>query len=218
MKVRGFGHFFVPKSTYHRIFQFLFPFSYECIVGEHAGHFGNGARRFEVAHERKHHVAHLMFEHRPDHGWVSHHFIENGDHFLCRKIFLFFGAYLQNIESDRALGISRIEINYIVSALFGNMLQDVFYKVAVRINDANAFTVLNILYRQVFDKHGFTTTGFTNDIQMTTPVGTGHFYDGFFATINCATERDAFFRHVYRRRRFAGTQPVDMRRFGMRNR
>ena len=52
---------------------------------------------------------------------------------------------LQNIETDREVQIGRINEHDIVNAFRGNETQNLVNQIAVRIEDANAVTVLNVL-------------------------------------------------------------------------
>jgi hypothetical protein len=55
-------------------------------------------------------------------GRVGNQFVEDGNHFLGSKIFLFFSLNIYHIKTDRAFYIGRVEINYIFSAFFWYML------------------------------------------------------------------------------------------------
>ena len=148
VKVGSFGHFFFPEGADDRIFQFNQIFFDILVVGKHARNIYDRTRVIYIGHQGQHHIAHIVFKHRADH-FRREKFVKNGNHFLHREILLVFGFGFQHIEAHRPLPIGRIKYNHIVHPIFGNMSEDVFHQIAVRVHDTDAVSVLNVLNGQI---------------------------------------------------------------------
>ena len=84
---------------------------------------------------------------------------------------LVFGIHrFQRIERDRKVQISRIEINHVIDSVGGDIFQDFFHRIAVRIDKRHAVSVLDILNDHILDQSGFTHAGFSNDVHVPAPV------------------------------------------------
>ena len=100
---------------------------------------------------------------RPDLRENSHE--ARGDEMLVFRI-----IKLNDIEADMEFGIGRIEINYIFYPMIRNQMEYFFHKLAMRINYADAFAVLNILNNKIGEQYRLTCSRLTKNIHVLTPV------------------------------------------------
>ena len=77
---------------------------------------------------------------------------------------------LKKIESEWALYVGRIKINHVFVALGWHRREHIENVVAVRIDEANALAVFDVLLNQRFHKRSFTRTGLSNDVEVTETI------------------------------------------------
>ena len=74
---------------------------------------------------------------------------------------------LEHIEPQHAIGTRRVKIDYVISSFVRNTTHDVSDVGAMRINHAHTMTLLDILSNHILHQSGLTSTGLTDDVEMT---------------------------------------------------
>jgi hypothetical protein len=82
------------------------------------------------------------------------------------------GVALEKIQPDGCVFVGRIEVHHIIGAVRGNVVQQIGGKVAMGIDDRDAFTGLDILKDQIPQQRCLAGAGFAKDIQVMASVST----------------------------------------------
>jgi hypothetical protein len=100
----------------------------------------------------------------------GNNFIENRNHFLDGKIFLRILFDFKHVQAQAAAPCRMVQTKSHLGALFGNVLQNIFHKIAVRIDNTQTFAVADILNGHVFHEFGFTSAGAADYILVATAI------------------------------------------------
>lgn len=106
-------------------------------------------------------------------GDVAIKLFENGDDARGDQFFLRIILGFQNIEGIDVFGISGVKVATIIDAGGGDIVEDGRTKVAVGVDDGHPAAFADVVDGHVGDKSGFSGTGFTNNIGVTTAVFAG---------------------------------------------
>src|SRR3989344_4592487 len=74
--------------------------------------------------------------------------------------------FFEHVERDGIIKIERSEIEYILNALFRDILEQKISSFAVLVDKGQSFAVLNILHCHVLKQRRFTHTGFADNVDM----------------------------------------------------
>jgi len=75
---------------------------------------------------------------------------------------------IEEVETDDAVGVRGVKINHVVRSMAWNTAQDIFDKRAVRVNDCDAVSVLEVGENHIPHQRGLTDAGLAKDCQMLT--------------------------------------------------
>ncbi len=78
---------------------------------------------------------------------------------------------LHNVERDGIIHIKRSEIHHIADAMFGHIVKEEVGGLAVRVYEADAVAVADILNRHILKHRALTHAGLADDIGMARAVG-----------------------------------------------
>ena len=74
------------------------------------------------------------------------------------------------IDSDWERGVRRIVIDDFVRPFLWYEVQQIFYQIAVRINEGDAVAQAQVLYHHSLDERGLARSRFADDIQMMSAI------------------------------------------------
>ena len=75
-------------------------------------------------------------------------------------------GHFQHVEANGKVGVGRVEIDDVVDAARRDRGKNLLHQFAVRIHHRHAPAVADILDGEVFEHHGFTDAGFTDDVHV----------------------------------------------------
>ncbi len=76
----------------------------------------------------------------------------------------------KNIKTNMMVCIGGVKIYYVFYTMRRNSGEDCFYVFSVRVYHTNPITIFDVLNNHIKHQSGFTSTGFSENINMLTPV------------------------------------------------
>jgi len=82
------------------------------------------------------------------------------------------GHGVEEIQPNRVVEIGGVEIYDVIRSPGRDMVEKFIGQIAVRVDDADAFTGFDVLENQIPEKRRFASPGFSDHVDVLTPVGT----------------------------------------------
>ena len=192
----GFFRFFFPKVPDHRILALGQLVAPERGVRQNLGHFQKRGARLLVLHHQQHGVPHVLLKNRAAGGFQIIELVKNVDHLVDDKGLLLRILKLQHVQAKGAFGVRRIKKNHVLGPLRRHLLQHRLHQIAMRVNQANAFAVFNVLDNHVLQQDRFAGAGFADNVNV--PAAVVFFYPNgsFLAAVNILAQNNPFGRQI----------------------
>src|SRR5437867_11609199 len=82
---------------------------------------------------------------------------------VSKDVFFFVGVGIEKIERNRRGGV---KVNRVFDAMLGNVVNEFVYQVSVRVDDADAFALVDVLERHPVNQRRFSMLGFSGNVDV----------------------------------------------------
>jgi hypothetical protein len=83
------------------------------------------------------------------------------------------GNALEEVQANSHVGVGWMEIDHVIRAPAGNVIEEIDGEIAMRIDDPDAMSSFNVLEDEVPEERRLARAGLSEHVQMLTAVGRG---------------------------------------------
>ncbi len=170
--------FMIPEGLHHDVLDLGGLVLHESFIHEEPWHIDERTTFLLIIHECQTSIAEVMLYTRTEY-LIAIHLYEYGSRVQCGTVFLdgFEGWIcrdeVKHVESHRTIKICWIEDNHILCTLLGRECKDILDEIPMWIDDSESVSCPEVLTGKVSDEDRLTSSGFTDDIVVTSAVFAG---------------------------------------------